>query len=76
MNKKLLPLLLAVAACSSPKSVVIKYPDQNFPGKSPAVFAPGVISQPKTREGALSFSPDGKELFFTQSSADGKKWPL
>ena len=76
MNRKLLPLLLVASACSAPKTIVVKYPDQNRPGKSPQVFAPGVISQPHTKEGALSFSPDGKELFFTQSTVDGKKWSI
>jgi Tol biopolymer transport system component len=67
---------LVFFSCHAPDVVIIKYPDKNLPGQSPVVFAAGIISLPQTREGALSFSPDGKELFFTQSSADGDKWSI
>lgn len=63
-------------SCHPPNVVSTNYPDKNLPGQSPVVFAAGIISLPNSREGALSFSPDGKELFFTQSSADGKKWSI
>lgn len=43
------------------------YGQQPFP--VPAIFAPGVISGPGN-DGAPSFSPDGKTLYFTRSAAN------
>jgi len=67
--KKILSVLMLPAAVAFSCSVTapISYPDKDLPGKSPKVFAPGIVSLPQTREGALSFSPDGKELFFTKA---------
>ena len=42
------------------------YLGQKPPGKIPKVFAPGIISTDKAWEAAISFSPDGKEIFFTR----------
>jgi Tol biopolymer transport system component len=39
------------------------------PDSIPIVFAPGILSTPKTREGAITFSPDMTEIYFT--SVDG-----
>ena len=36
------------------------------PGMTPEVFAPGIISKEDTQEFAGTFSPDGKEFFFTR----------
>lgn len=41
------------------------YLGQNVPGKVPEIFAPGIISTELGWEAAISFSPNGKELFFT-----------
>jgi Tol biopolymer transport system component len=35
------------------------------------VFAPGIVSLPKSREGSISFSPDGREIYFTKSDSAG-----
>lgn len=37
------------------------------PGSNPEVFATGIVSKPGTREGAASFTPDGKTFFFTRT---------
>ncbi len=42
------------------------YLGQEPPGLSPEIFAPGIVSTEKAWEAAVSFSPDGKELFFTR----------
>jgi hypothetical protein len=42
------------------------YFGQNPPGIIPEIFAPGIISTEKAWEAAISFSPDGKEFFFTR----------
>jgi Tol biopolymer transport system component len=39
-----------------------------FTGPAPEIFAPGVISGP-ANDGSPTFSPDGKTLFFTRSTA-------
>ncbi len=36
------------------------------PGLAPEVFAPGIVSTPAAWEAAISFAPDGTELFFTR----------
>ncbi len=41
------------------------YFGQTPPGKTPQLFAPGVISRMATSEYAIAFSPEGKELYFT-----------
>lgn len=42
------------------------YFGQPPPGLTPEIFAPGIISTESAWEAAISFSPDGKELFFTR----------
>jgi len=42
------------------------YFGQTAPGSSPEIFAPGLISTQDGWEAAITFSPDGKELFFTR----------
>lgn len=42
------------------------YLDQTPPGLVPEVFAPGIVSLAGHFEFAITFSPDGKELFFTR----------
>jgi ankyrin repeat protein/Tol biopolymer transport system component len=36
------------------------------PGKTPQIFAPGVVSLLTTSDYAVTFSPDGKEFYFTR----------
>jgi hypothetical protein len=40
------------------------YLGQIHPGDVPKVFAPGIVSLPNREEKDISFSPDGKEIFF------------
>jgi hypothetical protein len=42
------------------------YLGQKPPGSTPELFAPGIISTPDAWEAAITFSPDGKELFFSR----------
>jgi hypothetical protein len=42
------------------------YLGQKPPGMTPEIFAPGIVSTEKVWEAAVSFSPDGKEFFFTR----------
>ena len=48
------------------------YLGQTPPGLEPQVFAPGIVSTEGAIEFAASFSPDGKELYFTRR-LDGQK---
>ena len=43
----------------------ISYFGQTPPGDSAIIFAPGIISLSDRLEGKITFSPDGKECFFT-----------
>src|SRR5687768_1430402 len=49
----------------------MKFPDAGTPGNTPVVFAPGIVSLLKSREGSISFSPDGREIYFTKSDSAG-----
>jgi len=42
------------------------YLGQTPPGLTPQVFAPGIVSMEGAMDFAASFSPDGKELYFTR----------
>ena len=42
-----------------------KYLGQRPPGKTPDIFAPGIISTHK-EHGSVAFSPDGNEFYFTR----------
>lgn len=44
---------------------IFNYPDPVLPDSVPRIFAPGYISIPEVHEEGISFSPDGKEIFFT-----------
>lgn len=46
--------------------------ETSAPMPAPQIFAPGVISGP-ANEGAPTFSPDGKELYFTRSAT---RWSI
>jgi len=58
-------MTLSVSAATGP------YLGQKPPGRTPEVFAPGVISVGDSKEHSLSVSPKGDEIFFTRSSG----WP-
>ena len=45
------------------------YIGQEFPGTTPEIFAPGVISTP-AHEFSCCFSPDGTEFYFTRNVAE------
>ncbi len=45
------------------------YLGQNRPGETPVIFAPEVLSQ-SACDNTISFSPNGKELFFTKWKGD------
>ncbi|OGU60606.1 MAG: hypothetical protein A2V66_15290 [Ignavibacteria bacterium RBG_13_36_8] len=45
------------------------YLGQKPPGMTPEIFAPGFISKSDSQEFAGTFSPDGKEFFFTRRPA-------
>jgi len=49
-----------------PTGIKGPYLGQPVPGKSPAVFAPGLISRAAAKVSACTFSPDGKEFYFTK----------
>ena len=44
------------------------YLGQKPPGLIPEIFAPGIVSTEEGWEAAVTFSPDGKEFFFTRRS--------
>lgn len=48
------------------------YLGQTSPGLTPQVFAPGIVSVEGAMDFAASFSPDGRELYFTRR-LDGQK---
>ncbi len=48
------------------KDLTGPYMGEKGPGKIPEIFLPGIISTKKGWEAAGSFSPDGKEYFFTK----------
>jgi Tol biopolymer transport system component len=53
------------------------YFGQKPPGKTPTLFAPGIVSLPDSLEMRIVFSPKGDECFFGQSSEGGKyPWKL
>ena len=47
------------------------YLGQKLPGKTPAIFAPGIVSTEEYREFSGTFTPDGKEYYFFRF-ADGQ----
>ena len=44
------------------------YLGQKPPGMTPEVFAPGIVSTEDHKEFGCTFSPDGKEFYFTRGS--------
>ncbi len=48
------------------------YLGQKPPGSRPEVFAPGIVSSAKALEFAITFTPDGKEIYFTRRIDGGR----
>ena len=75
VQSSMLVLAIAALGCGgfgSPKHTVVESPTvglrgpclgQDPPGAAPVVFAPGIVST-GGQELSITFSPDGKELFF------------
>jgi Tol biopolymer transport system component len=57
---------LVLSSSTAQKGPEIIYPDKEHPSETPRIFAPGFICIPGEHEGALSFSPNGRSLFFTK----------
>jgi len=50
------------------------YLGQKPPGMTPKIFAPGIISTSEYTELGCTFSPDGKEFYFTRYTPDRNIW--
>ncbi len=48
------------------------YFGQTLPGAEPRVFAPGIVSAAEHFEFAITFSPDGREIYFTRRPDGGR----
>lgn len=72
MQKQVLGILCAacLAVVLQPLPLLAQTPEAQLP--VPEVFAPGIISGP-ANDGAPTFSPDDKTLFFTRSAA---RWSI
>lgn len=58
-------LFVNLTICLGQVSTDEMYLGQNPPGMQPEIFAPGIISLEDRLETYPTFSPDGKEMFFT-----------
>lgn len=66
--------LTAFCQTENENKLIGEYLGQTPPGNTPKIFAPGIISTEKGWEAAVSFSPDGKEFFFTRrASIEGRE---
>lgn len=72
-------LVLTLSACKTEESNIDKYDSviienyifgQKPPAEVPEVFAPGKVSVNGRFEGAISFSPDLEEIYFSASNED------
>jgi hypothetical protein len=64
----LLILFAAAAGAGRAQENTGDYLGQTPPGRTPVVFAPGIVSVQGRYEYGLSMSPDGNEIFFTSES--------
>ncbi|MGC4072455.1 MAG: hypothetical protein QM760_08060 [Nibricoccus sp.] len=64
-------LLPAAATCLGAPAGALMGWGVATPGKTPEVFAPGVICLPERKEGTPTFSPDGREMYFTVVESNG-----
>ncbi len=65
----LIVLLLTIGSCQS-KQLTIDYFGQTPPGKTPIIFAPGIICLNNRFEARGAFSPGGKSFYFTITNED------
>ena len=85
MNKKSIPLfnrimrsfipfilflVMAFSPALAQETLTGPYLGQTPPGATPVVFAPGFISMPGRFDFCGSFSPDGREFYFSVSNPD------
>lgn len=49
------------------------YLGQKPPGRKPMVFAPGIVSTDEYKEFGCTFSPNGKEIYFTRGSIEHRQ---
>jgi Tol biopolymer transport system component len=61
-------VILEIGSAKNEGFPVLKGPylGQKPPGMTPEIFAPGIVSTVENQEFAGTFSPDGKEFFFTK----------
>jgi hypothetical protein len=68
MKKLMLSSFAIITFCTIASSQPIPpdslYLGQTPPGSIPVVFAPGIVSLPNRNEAVITFSPDGKSIFF------------
>jgi Tol biopolymer transport system component len=66
-------VLLFVLSCNQNKGLPdnLAYLGQEPPGVEPKVFAPGIVSTPEHFEFSNTFTPDGKEFYFSRRTGDG-----
>jgi len=60
----LFQILVYTLSCTSQKSSILKYIDQNKPSLSAKIFAPGIISKENESEFGSIFSKDGSEFYY------------
>ena len=63
-------ILLVFSNCTKQDDFTVlkdSYLGQEPPGMKPEIFAPGIISSSDFHEYCLTFSPDGKEIYFNRS---------
>ena len=84
LMKKTVVITLLVASPALAADLDGLYLGQKPPGKTPELFAPGIVSKKNSKEHCLAVSPKGDEMFFTteenfQKTRDHgpapKQWP-
>lgn len=71
LMKKTVVITLLVASPALAADLDGLYLGQKPPGKTPELFAPGIVSKKNSKEHCLAVSPKGDEMFFTTGSG----WP-
>ncbi len=71
INKSYMILLLSFISmclvyCKENEEIVVNYPDPVYPGRKTEVFAREVVSSENREHSTVTFSNDGKELYFTR----------
>jgi len=69
--ERTLPALATVLFCSACTTAPTLPFDLDPPGRTPELFAPGVVSTETAVELNGALSPDGREFFFTRLAGDG-----